>query len=108
MDSATQGLINLQKYAETASQDGGSTPTTVGHQDLICAKDEHDTTEKNELAGNLPLEKKSKKKYSVISQQVREKFINKVLSKQATIKEVTSNFPLKKLIPTHRQLRNSD
>lgn len=35
---------------------------------------------------------KSKKKYSVISQAVREKFIKRVLSKEVTIKEVLS-FP---------------
>lgn len=32
--------------------------------------------------------RKAKKKYSVITQQVREQFINKVLSKEATIKQV--------------------
>ncbi len=34
---------------------------------------------------------KGKKKYSVIPQEVREKFIERVLSKQVTIKEVIPN-----------------
>mgnify|MGYP000908330170 CR=1 FL=1 len=35
--------------------------------------------------------KKQKKKYSVITQQVREQFIKRVLSKEATIKQVIFN-----------------
>jgi len=38
---------------------------------------------------------KSKKKYSVISQAVREKFIKRVLSKEVTIKEAAKEFGLK-------------
>lgn len=36
-----------------------------------------------------------KKKYQVISQEVREKFIQKVISKQVTIKEAAREFGLK-------------
>jgi hypothetical protein len=36
--------------------------------------------------------KQGKKKYSVIPQSVREKFIKRVLSKEVTIKEVTLSF----------------
>jgi len=65
--------------------------STPPHENLISVKHEYEVTEKNELS----LKTKKKKKYSMISQQVREKFINKVLSKVCTIKEAAKEFGLK-------------
>jgi hypothetical protein len=45
-------------------------------------EDEAESTDERETTG------KTKKKYSVIPQSVREKFIKRVLSKEVTIKEV--------------------
>ncbi len=55
---------------------------------------ESDSPDSSRNDGNQ-FEHKSKKKYSVIPQNIREKFISRVLSKEVTIKEVIiSHFSL--------------
>lgn len=51
-------------------------------------------------------EHRSKKKYSVIPQSVREKFIKRVLSKEVTIKEVM--YPILFSLTSNRLLKSSD
>lgn len=47
---------------------------------------------RNDESNNMGL---SKKKYSTISQEVREKFINRVMQKEITIKEAAKQFGIK-------------
>ncbi len=74
----TDNLFLNYAKDDNSSQKSGWTPVM----------DEED----NQSEENRPLNDskgKSKKKYSVIPQSVREKFINRVLSKEVTIKEVS-------------------
>ena len=76
--------------SETASSTTESLGKTLENE---AATSQSDTCSLKDLkeSGNLEnmLEKKNKKKYSVITQQVREKFLEKVLSREATIKDVS-------------------
>jgi len=80
----TDNLYQNYSKDEKSSQKSGWTP--------YIEDDENQSEE------DRPMEEtkgKSKKKYSVIPQNIREKFIKRVLSKEVTIKEAAKEFGLK-------------
>jgi len=59
------------------------------------AEDDNESNSPDSTAEDKETDHKGKKKYSVIPQSVREKFIKRVLSKEVTIKEAAKEFGLK-------------
>ena len=59
------------------------------------SNDNHFSLEENQSNSNMQLNSDKKKKYQVINQDLREKFINRVMSRETTIKQAALEFGIK-------------